>query len=667
MVLLPFFAFSQSDKETCKTLARINSLLQDLHYRPKAVDDSLSVYVFDTFLATLDEDNRIFIGPEIRKLKKHQYKIDDYLRENDCSFINEFYLTYNKAVERYGAIIESIRTEPFAYSSNEKIQFSKEAFPHAETEAELKHLYKKSALFNILREVSETSRNKDSLLLHFEKLADKSKAKTLESYACKMSQYQLTAKEFSARLFSAFCSYFDPHTEYFSESERSSFLSNVSADNLSYGLYISMNDKDEIVIDEVIPGSSAYFSQKIDIGDQILKITSNDQTYEIICSSMEKIDEIIHSDQYKKADFTLRKKTGETYTVSLVKKVMKDYGNNVYSYVIEKDNVKAGYIRVPSFYGQFENGKSNVSEDLAKEIYKLQENQIDGLIIDLENNGGGSMEEAVKMAGLFIDMGPLAILDDSKGKREFIKDPNRGTIYTGPVVVLINAFSASASEFFANAMQDYNRAVIVGNQSFGKASMQQIFPLTREKDPKEFLKITLEKFYRVTGKSNQTIGITPDVEIPLLFNKQMPRENASATALKSDEIMPASRYAVLENDLKAMAIENSKRRVMNSKAIQSVVDLNTKIDILYDNALPPVLLQFSTVFDEVNKVNQLWADIKAVSEMEMPLKVERNKIDTEYQQFDDYLKSSNIEKIRAIKTNNHIYEATNIINDLKIR
>lgn len=667
MVLLPFFAFPQSEKETCETLTKINSLIQDLHYRPKAVDDSLSVYVFDAFLKSLDEDNRIFIAPEIKQLRKHEYLIDDYLKENNCAFINDFYVTYNKAVARYDRVIESIRKEPFAFASEEKIQFSKEAFPYAESESELKNLYKKSALFNILKEVSEISKNKDSLLLHFDKLAQASKTKTFDSYACKTAQYNLSRKEFSAKLYSAFCSYFDPHTEYFSDSERSSFLSNVSADNLTFGMYVSMNDKDEIIVDEIIPGSSAYFTQKIDAGDQIMKIHSNGVDYEIICSSMKKIEEIISSDNYKKADFTLRKKSGEVYTVSLVKKIMKDYANNVYSYVIEKDNVKAGYIRVPSFYGQFENGKTNVSEDLAKEIYKLQESKIDGLIIDLENNGGGSMDEAVKMAGLFIDMGPLAILDDSKKKREAIKDPNRGTIYSGPIVVLINGFSASASEFFANAMQDYNRAIIVGNQSFGKASMQQIFPLTREKNPTEFIKITLEKFYRITGKSNQTIGITPDVEIPLLFDKQMPRENTSETALKSDEIPPAPRYNVLQNDLKEIAIANSRNRIQANQNLQSVVDLNTKIDVLYDNALPPILLKFTEVFDEVNKVNQLWADIKTVSETELPLKVESNKIDTEYQQFDEYLKSSNAEKIKAIKTNNHIFEATNIINDLKMK
>ncbi len=664
IAFLPLFTFAQSDKATCETLTRINNLLQEQHYRPKAVDDSLSVYVFKTFLEVLDEENRLFLEPEINELKKHQYTIDNSLLEKDCSFVNDFYLAYNKAINRYATIIESIKAEPFLFSSDEKVIFSKKSFPFLKNETELKHLYKKRALFDVLKDVAEISKNKDSIVTNFEKLAKLSKIKILDKYSCKSSELQFTRKEFEAKLFSSFCSYFDPHTDYFSENEKAAFLAGVSADNLTFGMYVSLTEKDEIAVDEIIPGSSAYFSKKIDIGDQIVKISINDDEYEIACSSMKKIEEIISSSDYKKADFTLRKKSGEIYSVSLIKKIMKDYENNLYSYIIEKDNKKSGYIRIPSFYGKFENGKTNVSDDLAKEIIKLQGDKIDGLIIDLENNGGGSMDEAINMAGLFIDIGPLAIMDNHEKQKETIRDPNRGTIYSGPIVILINGFSASASEFFTNAMQDYNRAIVVGNQSYGKASMQRIFPLTDDKNPSEFIKITLEKFYRITGKSNQTIGITPDIEIPLLFDKQMPRESANKTALKSDEIQSTLRYTVLTNELKSKSIENSKNRLKENETIKTIIDLNTKINTLYDTDLPPIVLQFSDVFVEVNKVNTLWSDIKSKSEIEFPISVERNKIDIEYQQFDEYLKSNNIEKIKAIKTNIHIIEAANIINDL---
>ena len=429
-------------------------------------------------------------------------------------------------------------------------------------------------------------------------------------------------------------------------------------------MLISINDKDEIIVDQVIPGSSAYFTEKIDEGDQIIKIKYLNEEYNIACASMQKVETIFSSGEYKNAEFTLRKKSGEVYDVQLTKKVMKDYDNNVYSFILKQENSKIGYIRIPSFYAKFENGKTNVSDDVIREIYKLQEDKISGLIIDVQNNGGGSMDEAVKLTGAFIDAGPVAIMNNRKKQTQTLKDPNRGSVYSGPLVVLINGFSASASEFYANAMQDYKRAIVVGNQSYGKASMQSIFPLTEDKKPTEFVKITLEKFYRITGKSNQTIGITPDVEIPLLFDKQMPREGAQKTALKSDEIISTLRYTVLTNDLNLKSIENSKIRIMENETIKTINDLNAKINTLYDSNLPPINLQFSDVFLEVNKINALWSDIKLKSEIELPMSVERNKIDTEYQQFDEYLKSNNIEKIKAIKSNIHIFEATNILNDL---
>lgn len=659
------FSFGQTDTNACETLSRINLLIQQQHYRPKAVDDSLSVFVFETLLKQLDDDNRLFTEIEINSLKKHKLKIDDYIREEDCTFLDEFYKAYNTAVQRYSNIIEAIKSEPFVYKSTETIQFSKKAFPYVKDEKELKRLYKKRILFHTLKDISEISQNKDSLLANFDNIAKTTKDKVFKTFSCKSSGFQLTRQEFNSKFFSSFCNYFDPHTDYLSESDKSSFLSAVSADNLTFGMLISLNEKDEIIVDEVIPGSSAYYTEKIDSGDQIIKIKYLNEEYDIACSSMQKVENIFSSSDYRNVEFTLRKKSGEVYNVNLTKKVMKDYDNNVYSYILEKDNKKTGYIRIPSFYAKFENGKTNISDDVVKEIYKLQEDKIDGLIIDLQNNGGGSMDEAVKLTGAFIDVGPVAIMNDRKGNKDVLKDPNRGSVYTGPLVVLINGFSASASEFFSNAMQDYDRAIVIGATSYGKASMQRIFPLSFGNEPQEFIKLTIEEFYRITGKTNQTIGITPDVEIPLLFNEQMPRESENKTALKNDFINSVTRFTPFSNPLKTEVIAKSKKRLSENESAKRISEMNVKIDSLYDGTLTPIVLEFDSVFNDVNKINTLWKDIKDISETEYPINVERNSVDVEYQEFDDYLKSSNIEKIKKLKNNFPVVEAMNIINDLK--
>lgn len=665
LLIFPFFCFAQSEKNTCETLTKINSIIQEQHYKPKPVDDSLSVYVFDTFLKTLDEDRRLFTEIDVTKLKKNKFKIDDFLKEKNCNFLDEFYTIYTNAVNRYKSQIETIKKEPFAFSSNENIEFSKKEFPFAKDEIELKRLFKKRILFNVLKDIAEISTNKDSLIANFDKISKVTKAKVFDTYLCKATNLQMTRKDFNSKLFVSFCSYFDPHTIYLTDSDKSSFLSAVSADNLTFGMIISMNEKDEVIVEEVIPGSAAYFTEKIDTGDQIIKVKNNNEEYTIACSSMDKIETIFSSSEFKNAEFTLRKKSGEMYTVNLTKKIMKDYENNVYSYILEKDNKKTGYIRIPSFYAMFENGKTNVSDDVTREIYKLQEDKVDGLIIDLENNGGGSMEEAVKLTGTFLDYGSIAIMNDRDNKKTILKDPNRGSVYSGPLVILINGFSASASEFFTNAMQDYNRAVVIGSKSHGKASMQQILPLVFTQNPDEFIKITKEEFYRITGKTNQTIGITPDVEIPTLFDKQMPRENENKTALKNDEIAGVLKFTEFPNPNKKNAVEKSKTRIVSNSDMKEVAAMNIKINSVYDNDIPPIALNFNSVFNEINKMNSLWKDIKKLTEKQYPINVERNSVDIEYQQFDEFLKSSNTEKIKAIKNNLHIIEAVNIINDLK--
>ncbi len=664
LIILSVVAWGQSRKDPCETLTRLNRMIQYTHYKVKPVDDSLSAYVFREFLSKLDEDNRIFLGKEVDKLAKNEYTIDNAILQNDCSFLTDIYETYSKAVERRERLVTELEKEPVSFSSKDSIFFSNKNYPYPESESQLKYYMRKSFLFQTLRDVAEISTNLDSLTQHFDTLANESRQKIFESQHCKTSGYTLTYQEFCELFYNVFCSYFDPHTNYFSQSDRSAFLSSVSADNYTFGLYVSLNGDDEIVVDNVIPGSPAYQTKKIDSGDIITKVKYNGAEYTVGCASMKHFEEVFASDKHKKADFTLRKKTGEIVSVKLTKKIMKDYENSVYSYVLKKDSLKIGYIKIPSFYSNIENGTTNVSDDVARELYKLKTDKIAGLVIDLEDNGGGSMEEAKRLTGMFVDIGPIAVMNNSSGGKEIVKDYNRGMAYNGPLVVMINGFSASASEFFTNALQDYNRAVVIGTVSHGKASMQRIFPLFEEKNPEEFIKITIEEFYRITGNTNQTVGITPQVHIPLLFDKQMPREKDNKTALANDSIPAKLKFDKSPADL-TTAIEKSMKRVNENPVFAVVTKLNERINALYDTDLPPVKLDFQHVFNEVNRVNGFWKEILDFTQKEYDIQVENSLMDKQYNNFDEYVKSSNEEKIKAIRQNLRILEAINIINDLQ--
>lgn len=663
LVLFPFIIFAQAEKSPCITWTNLNTIIQKQHYKPKPVNDSLSVFVFSTFIDNLDEDHRIFTEEEISKLKMHEFQIDDYLTQSNCGFLDDIFVAYNKAVTRYKATVQAFKNEVFPLSNTEAITFSKKAAPFAKNEKEQKHQLKKRILFRILKDVAELSKNKDSLVAHFDAIAKTSKTKVFEDFLCKHASFEMSRKNFNSLFLATFCSYFDPHTTYFSADDKSSFFSILSTDNFSFGINISKNEKDEVVVDDVIPGSSAYYAEKIHVGDQLIKIKTQTEEFYISCLNLNKIERIFTTNEYKVADFTFKKKSGENYTVNLTKKLMKDYDNKVYSYVIKKNNQKTGYIKIPSFYATFENGKTNLSDDVAKEVIKLQDDKINGLIIDLQNDGGGSLEEAIKLSGSFIDIGPLAIMNNRDNKKEIIKDPNRGSIYTGPMVVLINGFSASASEFFANAMQDYNRAIIIGNTSYGKASMQNVLPIKSDEKQGEYIKITLQEFYRITGKSNQSIGTQPDVEIPSLFSNQFPKEHESKKALPNNVISGVLRYEPYKNDF-TPAIKKSTSRIKQSPAMRAITEMNVKIDKLLNYDLPPIKLNFNDVFEDINKINSMWKDIEKLAEIQYPMEVERTTADIKTQEFDEFLKSSNTEKIKAITSNLHIIEAVEILNDL---
>ncbi|PZO28282.1 MAG: hypothetical protein DCF13_09375 [Flavobacteriaceae bacterium] len=662
-LFFPVLLIAQSEQNPCLTLTRINDMLQKMHYKPKPMDDSLSVFVYNNFLTKLDENNRLFTEADLEKFKDFKYNIDEFIANKDCSFLDVMHQSYTQVVNRYVQAITNLNTENFPSSSSENIVLSRKSFPYLKNESELQTLYRKRILFTILREISESSTNKDSLAANFKSIYAERRAKVFEKFLCKANNLHLTKEEFTEQFYSVFCSYFDPHSDYFSQKSKSSFFSFISSDNLSFGFYISQNNNDEIFVAEILPGSSAYSSEKIEKNDILLKINHNQTEYVVDCIPVEKLFEILNSDTYKTADFTFKKVNGTVYNVTLEKKILKDVQNNVFSFIVKNNEKKFGYIKIPSFYTTFNNGKSSVSQDVAKEVFKLNEEKIDGLIIDLQYNGGGSLEEAIRLSGLFIDIGPIAVMNDKKNKQNALKDFNRGTIYSGNMVVLVNGLSASASELFANAMQDYQRAIVIGNTTLGKASMQQVFPL--ENSDNEFIKITLEKFYRITGKSNQYIGLVPDVEIPMLLDEQMPREKTNPSALKSDEIDVKLKYQLFKNNNYSNAIQKSKERIQNAVESKEIETLNAQINPYFETSFAPITLNFENVFDDVSKINLIWNEVKKYSEKEYPIQIEQTKIDMDYQKFDDFLKTISETRSQSMKQNFTIVEAITILTDLR--
>lgn len=658
---------AQNHEKACVTFSKINDVLQKRHFKPKPVDDSLSVYVFNTVMDGFDDNKTLFLQDEYDKLLVHKLKIDDYVLNRDCIFFSDFISAYKTALQRNRDFVVEISKEPLPFNTKDTIYYSKKTYPYLTDPQRIKKYLRKRITFDILEDVAKMSKNKDSLQQHLETLGKTSKQKILDSYLCRLDNQLSPSEGFDNsvynRFFSTFCTYFDPHSTYFNYNERASFVSSISTENYSLGLIVSQNDKEEIIVDDLVPGGPAYSTQKIDKGDQLLKLASNNTEYTVSCTSLESITEIVYSDGYKNVQLTLRKKDGSIYTVSLEKKVMKADDHSVYSFVLGDKN-PVGYIKVPSFYTAFDNDSNQgCADDVAREVAKLKKDDIKGLIIDLQFNGGGSMDEVIRMAGMFVNFGPIAIVTDKKMDFNVVKDYNRGMLYNGPIVVLVNGMTASASEFFAGVMQDYNRALIVGSTTLGKATMQTILPLEDKKDAEDFVKVTQDKFYRVTGKSSQYIGIIPDIELPSFFEGLLPRESSMPTAIKNDSIALNLAFTKMSTTGKDMVINQSLERAKSNADFKLISAVNTRINWLYEGTKSPLPVNFNTVFTDTHSMDDIWKDISTASEKEQDFKIKPTTY-TAKNSDDEYSISARNYKIKAVKTDAYINEAINILNDI---
>jgi carboxyl-terminal processing protease len=617
----------------------------------------------------LDGNRNLFTKIEYEKLCTHRLLLDDYIAQNDCSFMNDFVSLYQFSLERKKKTLEKIQKEVFDYKSKDTVKFSKKNFPFELVVTDFDRVWRKRIKFDILEDISKLSSNLDSLSPNFSKLEKTSKAKIFEKHLCKVSSLLKSQKGLSYDLqndfLNIFCSYFDPHTNYFSQDAKSSFMSGLTTSGLSLGLNVTLNEKEEIVITEIVPGGPAARTNKIEKEDVITKISNTKGIeYLVSCAPFDKIGELIFSDSNEEILLTIQKKNGVILDVLLKKQVMKATANAVYSFIAEKET-KIGYINIPNFYSDFD-GYSNqgCADDVAKEIEKLNLDNIQGLVIDLQDNGGGSMQEALKLAGMFIDYGPVSVLVNKRNKHTILKDYYHGTSYNGPIVILINGNSASASEFFAAAMQDYNRAIIVGSKSLGKASMQTIIPL--DGSQQDFVKLTIEKFYRITGNSNQIKGIIPDISLPVLFDSIVTREISLKTAMKYDVINTKARYHTYPKSYFQKLEELSNSRSKNNARFNEINLVNEKINALYLDPKKPLLVNFKEVFNDVHEIDSLWKKIKKITATETNCTITNNSYDSENMQFDAFQQEIYSYKIKDLKTNPYLEEAISIVNDFNL-
>jgi len=519
------------------------------HLAPKPVDDSFSADMFKIIINRADRRRLLFTDAEFKS-------------QQEWTFYDLFATLYKKALTRADSIITKLSQKPFDFNVNETVTSNKrEEFNFATDVSSLSARWlrylKYSALDQLFDIAAADTTGKTSLKTVIgtaeAKVREQLKKNEIKNLKRLTTQQGGIDGHITELYLNALASVFDPHTNYFSPQGKQQFQESLSTEALSFGLELDENEKGQIVVDMLTPGGPAWKSGDLNKGDILLSVLwEGKEVADMTGATLEEAYEELEKSSTDKLILKFKKADGTEKTVMLKKEKLENEENIVKGFVLQGEK-KIGYILLPGFYTEWENESgSSCANDVAKEIVKLKKENIDGLILDVRYNGGGSLGEALEMTGIFIDEGPVVGIKSKDPKVVFLKDPNRGTIFSGPMVLMVNGQSASASEMLAAALQDYNRAVIVGSATFGKATMQQMFSLdtfskkaAAMNTDRDMVKITDGKLYRLTGESAQRNGVVPDVLLPDAFDGIEYREKFSPNALVGDPVAKNNYYKPL--------------------------------------------------------------------------------------------------------------------------
>ena len=541
----------------------LKRMIEKNHYSPRPLDDSFAVSVFNTLLETADPRRLLFTNADYQQLSAFSHTPDDELRGKSWNFFDKFSQLYKNSLIRADSIINKVLQKPVDFSVAETLGQSKKGtvFNFSSDVAALSSRWSRYLKYILLNEVYDAVNADSSKKMTFKaglnslEPAIRERIKKAELKGIKkILDHPAGYAAFVAELYlNTVASCFDPHTNYFSPKGKEEFQEELSTEAYFFGIVFGENEKGQIVIDKLTPGGAAWKSGEINKSDELLSLHwEGKEVQDMTGATMEEVYEVLDQSIHDKLMFRFRKADGTTSMVLLRKEKDSNDENIVKSFVL-KGEKKIGYILLPGFYTEWENEKgSSCANDVAKEILKLKKDNIDGLIVDVRYNGGGSIGEAMEMIGIFIDEGPLAAEKSKDGKLVTLKDPNRGTIYDGPMVLLVNGQSASASEMLAASLQDYNRAVIVGSNTYGKATMQQLLPMDTITSKRitgnekgDMVKVTVGKLYRLNGKTAQLLGVVPDVLIPDAFDGLEIGERFEKFPLVADTVKRNNYYKTL--------------------------------------------------------------------------------------------------------------------------
>ena len=625
IIPLIFIGFTFSDKKFSDPnkdrllIEIVKYVVEKGHYNKIEINDDVSEKIFSSLINQFDSQKRFFLKSDIKNFEKYKYKLDDQIKNYDLTFFNLVYETSKLRFEEIKKYYNEIIANPFDFNSKEILDLDFENKDYSKNKNEVKQRWRKQLKFSTL-DIALLKLG-DSLDFIDDRVYNESLAIVKKNTEDFFEFYEdMDRDDWFSSYINSFLNQLDPHTFYFQPDDKERFDVNISGKFNGIGARLTKTEG-TIKIVEIIIGGPIWKDKLLDVGDIILKVSQEgEEPVDVVGVKLDDAIKLIKGPAKSYVTLTVKKIDGSIRDVKIMRDLVELEEVYAKSTLISKENVNYGYISLPKFYVDFSDYKNrNSAEDVKNHIIKLKNNGMQGLILDLRNNGGGSLQTVVDMTGLFIEKGPVVQVKSIGNRKKVLYDRNPEIVWDGPLVVLINEMSASASEILAAALQDYKRAVIIGSEkSFGKGTVQNIIDLNKFISNSNFdmgaLKITTDKFYRINGESVQLEGVKSDVVIPdsymYIFNGERDEKNP----LQWDKIDAA--YYTKWNGFKNMNFitSNAQNRI-NSNNYHKLISKRAEwIKEQRDNKIIPLNFSSYKDYTESNsKKNKLFESISDYS------------------------------------------------------
>lgn len=678
MIFMAATPLNEDPPSKNETILRyVGAMLEQGHYSPKKIDDNFSKEIFSEFLKRLDPSKRILLEKDIAKLRKFETTIDDEIHGSPLVFFaaaDEIYKNrIIEAEEMYKQYIE----KPFEFNKDDVLELDADKLDFATNDSEKKERWRKYLKWQTLdryieaQETQEKNKAKKDLVVksdqELEKEARAKVKKAMDKYFDRLRN-KFDENQRFAMLVNTITNEMDPHTDFFPPVEKRSFDERLSGRFFGIGALLQQED-DKVKIKSVTTGGPAWKSGEIQANDFIVKVAqATGEAEDITGYTTDDAVKLIRGAEGTEVKITVQKPDGTLKTVSMIRAELKLDETFARSVIINSGKHKIGLIDLPAFYADFQRPQAaRCSQDVAKEVARLKAEGVEGIILDIRDNGGGSLQEVVNMVGLFIKTGPVVQIRDRAGRPSQMADNDASVLYDGPLVVMVNERSASASEIFASAIQDYKRGVVVGSSStFGKGTVQRAFPVGGNGNGSGAgdlgaVHLTLQKYYRVDGGATQLKGVESDIVLPGLYEAYKVREKDSPNALVWDE-MPKASYQTwtYAPDLVALQQKNQER-LTNNSVFKEIKD---KTNILADNRKTARSLEIQKYKAQQKEVKDISTMVRNLTQLKDDLLIANLSNDIETINSDSLKKDRNDFWVKYLKKDIYLGETLNIMNDV---